>query len=89
MNSNKSHLAHERRRPGGVTKTILSAVAVSAILNAAPAMAQTPAPPQHAAPAMQDVATPVQPLSVLPATGLGPCHRRAGNGGGETCASNK
>ena len=73
MNSNKSHLAHERRRPGGVTKTILSAVAVSAILNAAPAMAQTPAPPQHAAPAMQDVATPVQPLSVppqaLPATG--------------------
>jgi biopolymer transport protein ExbB len=69
MNSNKSHLAHERRRPGGVTKTILSAVAVSAILNAAPVMAQTPAPPQHAAPAMQDVATPVQPLSVLPATG--------------------
>jgi len=67
MNSNKSHLAHERRRPGGVTKTILSAVAVSAILNAAPAMAQTPAPPQHAAPG--DVATPVQPLSVLPATG--------------------
>jgi biopolymer transport protein ExbB len=73
MNGNKSHLAHERRRPGGVTKTTLSAVAVSAILIAAPAMAQTPAPPQHVAPAMQDVATPVQPLSVppqaLPATG--------------------
>jgi hypothetical protein len=32
MNGNKSHLAHERRRPGGVTKTTLSAVAVSAIL---------------------------------------------------------
>src|SRR4030081_2306065 len=69
MNSNKSHLAHERRRPGGVTKTILSAVAVSAIINAAPGRAQTRAPPQPAAPAMQAVATPVQPLSVLPATG--------------------
>jgi hypothetical protein len=66
MNGNKSHLAHERRRWRCVIGTILSAVALSAILSAAPAMAQAPAPPQHVAPAMQDVATPVQPLPVPP-----------------------
>ncbi len=70
MISNKSDLAHERRRPRGVIGTILSAVALSAILSAAPAMAQTPAPTQHGAPAMQDVATPVQPLPVPPAQAL-------------------
>lgn len=69
MISNKSDLAHERRRQRDVIGTILSAVALSAILSAAPAMAQTPAT-QHGAPAMQDVATPVQPLPVPPAQTL-------------------
>jgi biopolymer transport protein ExbB len=70
MISNKSDLAHERPRRRGVIGAILSAVALSAILSAAPAMAQTPAPTQHVAPAMQDVATPVQPLPVPPAQAL-------------------
>jgi biopolymer transport protein ExbB len=68
MISNKSDLAHERRQ--GVIGTILSAVALIAILGAAPAMAQTPAPPQHVAPAMQGVATPVRPLLIPPAQAL-------------------
>jgi len=42
MISNKSDLAHERRRPRGVIGTILSAAALSAILGAAP-----PAPTQQ------------------------------------------
>ena len=50
--------------------TILLAVALSAILSAAPAMAQTAAPTQHVAPAMQDVATPVHPIPVPPAQAL-------------------
>jgi hypothetical protein len=96
MISNKSDLAHERRRPRGVIGTILSAAASSAILSAAPAMAQIPM--QHVAPAMQDKATPVQPLpgpagSGLTCYELAPSHRqarvRAGNRGGETCVSNK
>ena len=70
MISNKSDLAHERRRRRSVIGTIVSAMALSAFLSAAPAMAQTPAPPQHVAPAMQDVATPVQSLSVPPAQAL-------------------
>ena len=68
MISNKSDLAHERRRPRGVIGTILSGVASSAILSAAPAMAQTPAPTQHVAPAIQDVAAPALPAQALPAT---------------------
>jgi biopolymer transport protein ExbB len=69
MSSNKSDLAHERRQ--GVIGTILSAVALSAILGAAPAMAQTPAlTTQHVAPKIQDVAAPVQPLPVPPAQAL-------------------
>lgn len=70
MITNKSDLAHERRGPRGVIGTILSAVALSAILSAAPAMAQTPAPTQHIAPAIQGVAIPVQPLPVPPAQAL-------------------
>ena len=70
MISNNSDLAHERRRRRGVIGTILSAVALSAILGAAPAMAQTPALPQHVAPAMQGVATPLQPLPIPPAQTL-------------------
>jgi biopolymer transport protein ExbB len=72
MISNKSDFAHENRRPRGVIGTILSALALSAILSATPAMAQTPAPTQHVAPAIQDVAAPVQPLSVPPAQALPP-----------------
>src|ERR1700730_1329835 len=66
MISNKSDLAHERRRPRGVG-TILFAVAASAILCAAPALEQTPAPVQHIAPTTQGIATPVQPLPLPPA----------------------
>jgi biopolymer transport protein ExbB len=70
MISNKSSFAHERRRRRGVIGTILSAVALSAILSAAPAMAQTPARTQHVAPAMQDAAAPVQPLPIPPPQAL-------------------
>jgi biopolymer transport protein ExbB len=65
MISNKSNLAHERRRPGVIGR-ILSAMALSAILSAAPAMAQTPAPVQHIAPTKQGKAMPVQPLPLPP-----------------------
>jgi biopolymer transport protein ExbB len=44
----------------------LSALVLNAILRAAPAMAQSPAPMQNIAPAMQGVATPSQPLPVPP-----------------------
>ena len=50
-------------------KTIFSGVALSAILSAAPVVAQTPAPMQHVAPATQDVLVPVPPAQALPATG--------------------
>jgi biopolymer transport protein ExbB len=70
MISNNSDLVHERRRRRGVIGTILSAVALSAILGAAPAVAQTPALLQRVAPAMPDVATPLQPLPIPPAQTL-------------------
>src|ERR1700731_3706247 len=69
MISNNSDLAN-RRRPRGVIGTILFAVAASAILCAAPAVAQTPAPMQHLAPSMQGIATPVQPLPPPPVQAL-------------------
>ena len=73
MISNKSDLAHERRRRRSVIGTIVSAMALSAFLSAAPAMAQTPAPREHVAPAMTPVQSlPVPPAQALPATGSPP-----------------
>jgi biopolymer transport protein ExbB len=69
MMGNKSDLAHERHQPSGVIGTrgaigiSLSALALSAIVSSAPALAQTPAP-------RQGIATPVQPLPVPPAQPL-------------------
>jgi biopolymer transport protein ExbB len=57
MVGDKNDLAHHRRP--GVIGTIFCALASTAILSTAPAMAQTPAP-------MPGLATPVQPLSVPP-----------------------
>jgi biopolymer transport protein ExbB len=70
MIANKRDLAHERRRSSGVIGISLSAVILSAILKAAPAMAQSPAPIQNTGPALPGVATPTQPLPVPPAQPL-------------------
>jgi biopolymer transport protein ExbB len=65
MISHKNDLAH--RRPRGVMRIGLAVAALSAMLNAAPAMAQMPAPLPDTAPVTQDAATPAQPLPAAPA----------------------
>jgi biopolymer transport protein ExbB len=70
MITNKSDLAYERHRSSGVIGISLSVVVLSAILRAAPALAQSPAPMQNIGPAMRGGETPTQPLPVPPAQPL-------------------